>query len=165
MIPESIVNYLRQHGVAFTRHWHPRVIAAQELAAVLHVSGHRVAKSVIVRVAGKLQIAVLSAADYLDPRRLAAVIGTSRVDFAREEEFAGCFAGCEVGAEPPFGRLFGMPVLVDTSFPRNETIFFRAGSHEEVLEMSFTDFVELEQPAIASFGRPQAFVDEAMAPV
>lgn len=161
MIPESIVHYLRHHNVRFTRHWHPRAVSAQKVAAALHVTGYRVAKSVLVEVDGRKLIAVAPAVELIDLDRLASVLGASRARLLDESEFAGLFEHCEVGAEAPFGRLYGLPVVVDSSLAEWPSILLRAGSHEETLEMTYQDFVALEQPIVASIGRPAQAVPAA----
>lgn len=153
MIPEPIQQYLRRSRVSFLRHWHPRAVSAQTLAESLHVTGYRVAKSVIVRADGALWIAVLPASEQVDLERLAHVLGVREVRLAREDEFAGLFPGCELGAEPPFGLLYDLPVVADESLARADNLLFRAGSHEEALEMRFRDFATLEWPLVAAFTR------------
>ncbi|MBU8896316.1 hypothetical protein DRW03_27820 [Corallococcus sp. H22C18031201] len=153
MIPESIQHYLQRHQVRFERYAHARAISGQELAATLHVSGWRVAKSVIVKADRRLWIAVVPAAGAVDLEQLGRAIGASHVRLATEAEFRDAFPECEVGAEPPFGELYGFPVAVDERLGMNERVLFRAGSHEEALEMRFQDFATLEWPVVASFLR------------
>ena len=69
-----------------------------------------------------------------------------------EREMGRMFPGCELGAEPPFGRLYGIPLIVDTCFAEEDVIALRAGSHDQCLVMHFADFAELERPAIANIG-------------
>jgi Ala-tRNA(Pro) deacylase len=152
MIPSHIVEYLKTKGVPFVRHWHPRAVGAQKVAQSMHVTGHRVAKAVIVDADGHRWIAVLPASQQLDDHRLAAELAAHRVRLVREDEFAASFRDCERGAEPPFGHLYDLPVVVDRSLSREDRIYFRAGSHEETLEMSYSDFAALEQPKLATFG-------------
>jgi Ala-tRNA(Pro) deacylase len=152
MIPQSIVDYLESNNVSLQRRRHLRAITAQALAATLHVTGFRVAKSIILKGDdGALCIAVCGAPDTIDTERIADLIGARRVRLAEESEFADSFPDCEVGAEPPFGKLYGMPVIIDESLRTMGPLLFRAGSHEEALEMTFEDFVNLEQPRIGSF--------------
>lgn len=152
MIPKSITDYLERNNVNFQRRQHLRAITAQALAATLHVTGHRVAKSVILKSEdGTLCIAVCAAPDLIDTERVADVLGVQHVQLAEESEFANRFPDCEVGAEPPFGKLYGLPVLIDESLRTGGPLLFRAGSHEEAIEMNFQDFVDLEQPRIGSF--------------
>jgi Ala-tRNA(Pro) deacylase len=155
MIPESIQHYLRRNRVRFERYWHPHAVSAQELAEALHVSGWRVAKSVIVLADRQPWIVVVPAAGTVDLQQVRDIIGARSVRLATEAEFANHFPDCEVGAEPPFGELYGLPVAVDESLSLTERLLFRAGSHEEALEMRFQDFATLEWPLVASFIRRQ----------
>jgi Ala-tRNA(Pro) deacylase len=154
MIPERIVQYLREVRIPFTRRWHAKAVTAQELAASLHVTGFRVAKSVLLDVDGQRWIAVLPAPERVDTERLAEALDARHVRLLDEPEFDGLFPECELGAEPPFGRLYGLPVVVDTSLAGEDWIIFRAGSHEETIAMAYEDFARLEQPKIANFGVP-----------
>jgi Ala-tRNA(Pro) deacylase len=76
------------------------------------------------------------------------------VRLLRESEFQGLFPDCEAGAEPPFGGLFGLPVVVDSTLAESDRIVFRAGSHEEAIEMRYEDFYRLENgPRVGAIGR------------
>jgi Ala-tRNA(Pro) deacylase len=153
MIPNQIIQYLEERKVPYERRTHRRALTAQEVAAAMHVTGYRVAKSVIVEAGGKTWIAVLPAAELVDEERLAAVLGAP-VRFVNEQEFTELFPECEPGAEPPFGGLYGLPVVVDSTLAKADRIVFRAGSHEEALELRYQDFAALEnKPTVGTFGR------------
>jgi Ala-tRNA(Pro) deacylase len=151
MIPDSIQHYLQRSGVRYERYWHRRAITAQELAESLHISGWRVAKTVIILSDRQPWLFVVPAAGSLDLEKVRDILASRTVRLATEADFAHRFPDCELGAEPPFGELYGMPVAVDESLSQNERVLFRAGSHEEVLEMRFQDFATLEWPLVASF--------------
>jgi Ala-tRNA(Pro) deacylase len=152
MVPENILRHLQSAGVPFVVRPHPRVVSAQRLAATVHVSGYRVAKSVVVEVDGRRALAVLPAADIVDTRRLATALGARQVRILNESEFLDLFRECEVGAEPPFGSLYGLPTIMERNLVHVvEPLILRAGSHEEVLEMKVEDFVRLERPRLADF--------------
>jgi Ala-tRNA(Pro) deacylase len=152
MIASKIVRHMEQAGVPVVVRQHPRVVAAQRLAASVHVSGYRVAKVVLVEADGERMMAVLPAAEIVDPGRLATALGAERVRILHESEFLDLFTECEPGAEPPFGALYGLPVVMDRSLAHSSgPLVFRAGSHEEALEMKPEDFVRLEKPRLADF--------------
>lgn len=153
MIPDSIIQYLQRHHVPFERRPHLRAISAQALAASLHVSGFQVAKTVIVHAPDRLWLCVASAPDTLDLGRVAEVLGVRRPRLADESEFVDLFPQCEPGAEPPFGQLYGLPVVVDEHLRRAERLWFRAGSHGEAIELRFEDFLHLEEPLLGSIVR------------
>jgi len=153
VIPDQIVEYLERRNVPYQRRSHRRALTAQEVAACMHVTGYRVGKAVIVQAGGRTWIAVLPAAEEVDEDRLADVVG-GPVRLVSEREFTDLFPGCEPGAEPPFGGLYGLPVVVDSTLARADRVVFRAGSHEEALELRYQDFADLEnRPMVASFAR------------
>lgn len=165
MIPASIQHYLQRNRVLYERYWHPRAVTAQELAQVLHVSGWRVAKSVIVMADRQPWIFVVPAAGTLDLTRVRELLGARTVRLASEREFRDRFPDCEVGAEPPFGELYGLPVAVDETLSLTEHLLFRAGSHEEAVEMRFQDFATLEWPLVASFIHERLRPQPAVVPI
>ncbi|RKH16483.1 hypothetical protein D7X74_15360 [Corallococcus sp. CA047B] len=156
MIPVAIQQYLRRHRVPFERYAHARAESATELVEVLNVPGWRVAKSVIVKANRQPWIVVVPALASVDLRQVRDILGVHTARLATESEFVDHFPGCEPGAEPPFGELYGLPVAVDESLSLNERLLFRAGSHEEALELRFQDFARLEWPLVASFIQPLA---------
>jgi Ala-tRNA(Pro) deacylase len=52
---------------------------------------------------------------------------------------------------PPFGNLYGMTVYVDESLTKDEDISFNAGSHYELLQISYADFERLVKPRVLKF--------------
>lgn len=134
--------YLISHGVGYELERHPPAYTAQEIAAVEHVPGRTFAKPVIVNADGRLIMTVLSANRLLDMDKVKAVLGSDDVRLAREEEFAPIFDDCERGAEPPFGNLYGIPVLVDEDLPPDEMVF-NAGSHTETMKVSTVEYLSL----------------------
>ncbi|WP_208721172.1 aminoacyl-tRNA deacylase [Corallococcus aberystwythensis] len=154
MIPNAIQSYLRRHRVPFERYAHPRAVSAMELVDALNVPVRRVAKSVIVLADRQPWIVVVPAMTTVDLRQIRHTLGVRTARLAAESEFVDHFPDCETGAEPPFGELYGLPVAMDESLSVNERLLFRAGSHEEALEMRFQDFARLEWPLVASFIQP-----------
>lgn len=130
---------------------HPQVYTAQDVAAAAHVPGKELAKSVVVKVDDRFVLAVLPAPRQVDTGRLQRELRAKEVRMAHEVEFSALFPGCELGAMPPFGNLYGVKVYVDRSLTRDEEIVFNAGSHVEAIRMKFKDFERLVAPTIADF--------------
>lgn len=148
MDAHRVRKYLVSHGVHYEVEHHSPAYTAQEVAAVEHLPGRKFAKPVIVNADGRLVMTVLSANRLVDLDKVKAVLGSDDVRLAREEEFAPIFDDCERGAEPPFGNLYGLPVLVDDDLPLDE-IVFNAGSHTETMKVSTTEYLALVHPVKA----------------
>jgi len=140
--------FLDANGVKYVTIRHSLAYTAQEVAASAHVRGKDMAKTVIVRVDGQLAMAVVPASQKVDLARLRDVIGAKTAEIASEEEFRDAFPGCEVGAMPPFGHLYGMNVFVDQRLAADEEIAFNAGSHTELIRLSYPDFERLAKPKL-----------------
>ena len=142
--------YLREKQVPFDVRHHPRAITAQEVAASEHVPGKMLAKTVMVLADGKMVMLALPAPYQVDVDKAGKVLGVE-VRLAHEEEFEDTFPDCEVGAMPPFGNLYEVPVCVEATLAEDETIVFRAGTHTDTMSVSYADFENLVEPTIAEF--------------
>jgi len=131
---------------------HARAIAAQEVAATEHVPGKMFAKTVMVTADTERAIMLALPAPYrVNPEKAAAALGTGEVLLSEEERFADVFFDCEVGAMPPFGNLYDVPVYVDKTLAEDETIVFRAGTQTDTMSVSYADFERLVEPTLAEF--------------
>jgi Ala-tRNA(Pro) deacylase len=93
---------------------------------------------------------VLPAPYHVALERLEEATGRRNLRLATEAEFIGLFSGCEPGAMPPFGNLYGIPVWVDESLTREDEIAFNAGNHQQTVHMKYGDFARLVQPRVAA---------------
>lgn len=140
---------LDQAKVSYEVYNHPQAFTAQEIAARQHMSGKEMAKVVILKADDSYVMAVVPASNLVSLRKARAAIGAQSVSLATEAEFASLFPGCEIGAMPPFGNLFGLRVYVDTALEKDETIFFNAGNHIQTVRLKYADFKELVKPNVA----------------
>lgn len=109
------------------------------------------AKTVIIKIDGKMAMAVLPASHSVDFDRLKEGTGASKVELAGEQEFKDLFPDCEIGAMPPFGNLYGMDVFVAESLSQEVEIASCAGSHSELIRFSYKDFERLVKPKVMKF--------------
>ncbi|MCK4872132.1 MAG: YbaK/EbsC family protein [Phycisphaerales bacterium] len=144
----KLKNFLDEHRVNYQLIPHTVAYTAQGTAAAAHVHGQNLAKTVIVDIDGKLAMVVMPATHKLRLDFFRDTVNASVVQVAEESQFADLFPGCEVGAMPPFGNLFGMPVYVDESLTEDEEIAFNAGSHTELLQLRYEDFSRLVEPKV-----------------
>ncbi len=144
-------NYLESHHVPYRSIPHRITYTAQETAEEAHIPGQQVAKIVVLRVEGQLCLAVLPATAHVRLSKLRQELGTEDVALAREDEFADAFPDCEVGAAPPFGNLYHMKVFVSPKLREDEEIAFNGGTHDELIQMSYSDFERLAAPNIVRF--------------
>ena len=148
---KKLKEYLDANRVKYVSIIHSKAYTAQEVAASAHVSGKIMAKTVIVELDGKLAMAVLPANRKIVLQDLREITGSEQVKFASEEQFKERFPDCETGAMPPFGNLYGMAVYVATPLTEDKEIAFNAGSHTELIKLSYADFERLVKPRVVNF--------------
>jgi Ala-tRNA(Pro) deacylase len=148
---EKLRTFLDREGVKYVVISHSRAYTAQEAAASAHIPGRELAKTVIVKLDGKMAMAVLPASYHIDLDHLAEAAGAKQADLASEHEFAGSFPDCDTGAMPPFGNLYGMDVYAAESLAEDEEIAFAAGSHTELIRLAYQDFERLVKPKVLAF--------------
>ncbi len=154
----KLKRFLDEQGVSYVAIPHFTTYTAQETAASAHVRGRELAKTVMVKLDGTIAMAVLPATRRLDLTRLQEAAGAGQIALATEREFKDMFPDCDVGAMPPFGNLYGLRVFVDRSLAEDEHIAFNAGTHDELIQISYRDFDRLVQPTVAglAYERPVA---------
>jgi Ala-tRNA(Pro) deacylase len=147
--------FLDSHDVKYVTLEHSKAFTAAEIAALAHVPGREMAKTVMVDVDDHMAMAVLPASLRVSFDQLRAAIGAQTVVLSNERDFVERFPGCEVGAMPPFGNLYGMEVYVADSLARQDEIAFNAGTHTEVIRMAWADYERLVQPLVMDFAVPR----------
>jgi Ala-tRNA(Pro) deacylase len=151
MPSKKIKEFLDENKVKYIAIQHSSAYTAQEIAASAHIPGKDLAKTVIIKIDGKMAMAVLPASYKVSFDHLKDTLGMKEVRLAYEQEFMDKFPDCEVGAMPPFGNIYGMEVYVAESLAEEEEIAFNACSHTELIKMKFSDFEKLVKPKRIKF--------------
>ncbi|MHC4383910.1 MAG: aminoacyl-tRNA deacylase [Planctomycetota bacterium] len=154
MPAQKLKKFLDKNKIKYVAISHSPTYTAQEIAASAHVPGQEMAKTVIIKVNGKMAMAVLPAPHKVDFKILKEALGAKSVELvelATEQEFADSFPECEPGAMPPFGNLYDMDVFVAKKLTEDEEIAFNAGTHTELVKLSYKDFEKLVKPKVLTF--------------
>ena len=151
MPSRKVKAYLDNAGVKYEVVEHPAVYTAQEVAAVTRVKGKELVKAVMVKVDGELVMLALPATRKINFEVLREILGGKKVILAHEEEFSSLFPDCDTGAMPPLGNLYNVTTLVDQSLAEDKEIVFNAGTHHDIIKISFEDFKRIEKPKMAGF--------------
>jgi Ala-tRNA(Pro) deacylase len=151
----QIRQYLDSQKVSYEVLPHDQAFSARGTARALQVRDAQFAKTVILRADGRRVMAVLSSSHHINMHHLREELGASHLEMMAEGDLEVLCPGCEVGAFPPFGNLYGMEVWVDGQLSRSEWIHFNAGTHTEALRIRYTDYVRLARPHIGFFAELQ----------
>ena len=148
---QMLREFLDYHRVKYVVISHSPAFTAMEIAASAHIPGKELAKTVMVEIDGRIAMAVLPASQKVDLELLRDAVGAEQVALAKESAFRDRFPECDLGAMPPFGNLYDMDVYVADSLTEDAEIAFNAGSHTQLVKMSYRDFERLVQPRVMHF--------------
>jgi Ala-tRNA(Pro) deacylase len=151
--PTYFDHYLTDHGIPHEVIPHPRDYMAQATAADTHTPGRAFAKCVLVWIDNYYAMVVLPADHRVDFSLLLRETGAVQAGLVREEEMLNLFPDCELGAEPPFGKLYDLPVFVAAQIADQPSITFNAGSHDVAIRMSYFEFACLVEPTVLDCAR------------
>lgn len=154
MPSKKLKAFLDENNIKYITIQHSSAYTAQEIAAIAHIPGKDLAKTVIIKINGKMAMAVLPASYKVSFDDLKEMLGANEVRLAYEQEFMDKFPDCEVGAMPPFGNIYGMDVYVAESLAEEEEIAFNACTHTELIKMDYSDFEKLVKPKRIKFSIP-----------
>lgn len=145
---EKIKSYLDERRIPYDSIHHRRDYSAQKTAADTHTPGKEFAKTIILTVDKKFCMFVLPAHKKVDLDMVKRSLGAKEVRLATETEFSGICTGCEVGAMPPLGMLYNLPVYISHDLTEDRLITFNAGTHEDVIRMSYSDYAKIARPQV-----------------
>lgn len=143
---------LERHGVRYEIVPHRETETTSQAAERAHVRRRHVAKVVILRdTAGTDFMVVVPASHHVDRRMVQLVTGRNGVRLENEDELGRIFPDCEVGAMPPVGHLYGLPMYVDSCLiEHQDEIWFQPGNHHELIRLSVPHFERIARPFFGS---------------
>ena len=150
MLPRCL-QYLTLHETPHSHSIHSPAFTAREVAAAECMPAHNLAKVVVYHGDSGYGLLVVSADSIVDFGEVRRLLGLREVRLASEPELIGLFPDCDLGAMPPFGNIFEMPVLLDEGIATADFMAFTAGTHQDVIHMRVSDFRTLVNPLVAAF--------------
>jgi Ala-tRNA(Pro) deacylase len=153
---KKLKEFLDSQHVKYVTITHSPAYTAQEIAASAHIPGKDMAKTVMVKGDGKMAMAVVPASHKVNLDRMCGAVGAKKLALASEQDFKDRFPDCEIGAMPPFGNLYDMDVCVSETLAQDSEIVFNAGSHTELVKLSYKDFERLVHPKVAGISTKEA---------
>src|SRR5207247_10520261 len=144
----KLKEYLDSQKIKYVTSSHSHAYTAMEVEQSTHIPGRELAKTVMIKLDGRVAMAVLPSTRKVDLNLLRESVGAEEAMLATEAEFRSLFPDCETGAMPPFGNLYGMEVYVSPNLAEDDQIAFNAGSHTEVMRLAYQDFDRLVKPRV-----------------
>jgi len=150
---EKLHVFLEENHAEYTHTVHSLAYTAREVASAEHLPAREVAKTVVIHGNNGYHMLVLPATKLVDFQEVRMALGFTHARMVPETELTRLFPDCELGAMPPVGNLYGMPVYLDSGMAAEEMITFNAGTHRDVVHMRTAEFRRLVRPTLVSLAR------------
>ena len=124
--------------------------SAQEAADAIGCQVAQIVKSLCFVVNGRATICLVSGANQLDERKLAALVGVSRKQVQRADADAVKAAtGFTIGGVPPFGHISPLPIYLDEDLLQFDVVWAAAGTPYAVFAITPEALTQIKtvQPA------------------
>lgn len=153
-IAKKLQDYIDGKGIAYDTVAHHRTATSSQSAQAAHVPGSRLAKSVVIHHELGYALAVVPSTHRIELSILQDVMN-KRLGLASEEEVSSLFSDCDIGAVPPVGSAYDVPVILDESLGDARDVYFEGGDHRTLVHVSGPDFRSLMEDArVARFSHP-----------
>jgi Ala-tRNA(Pro) deacylase len=153
-IANRLRQYLDEKKIRYDLVAHPRTETSSRTAQSAHVPGHKVAKCVVVHHELGHVLAVVPSTHRVELGTLQDLLDR-RLGLATEGEVAAIFSDCDVGAVPPIGAAYGVPVVLDEGLGSAGDVYFEGGDHTTLVHVSAEAFRTVTQDARrARFSHP-----------
>jgi len=153
-IAKTVKWFLDSRNLSYEVIQHPHTSSSEETADAAYIWGDQLAKSVLFEDERGYVMAVLPASHRVDLKKLRRKMHR-KLELAAETELAEIFRDCEIGAVPPLGAAYGVPVVYDDRLGKLGTVYFEAGDHEDLVYMGGPEFMSLLEGAPhGSFSAP-----------
>ena len=149
---QRLLDFLKDNRTEFKHLEHEETKTSEDSARVRGTSLDQGAKTLLCIADKKPVLAVISASAKLDNDAFKKANNFSYFRMATPAEVQE-ITGAIVGAVPPFGNLFNVPVYVDEGLLKNTEIAFNAGLRTASIIMKSSDFVALVKPTIGNFSQ------------
>ena len=153
-IANRLKDFIDGKGILYETVAHHRTSTSRQSAIAAHVPGSIMAKSVVVHHELGYTLAVVPSTHRIELGRLQDVMN-KRLGLASEDEVISLFGDCDIGAIPPIGAAYDVPVIVDESLGDVADVYFEGGDHRTLVHVSGKDFRSLTRDARrAHFSNP-----------
>jgi len=142
----TLQEYLDKSGIQYDVLPHAHTETSIDTAQTTHIPPEQIAKSVILEDEDGYLMAVIPASHHIELGQLSRQL-ERRLGLATEDELAGLFNDCDLGAIPPIGEAYHMEVVMDDSLEKCPDVYFEAGDHTDLIHVRGPAFLQLMQHA------------------
>jgi len=147
---DRIVSDLQGKHIDFEPYEHKEVRTSEEAAAIRNTPLHEGAKTLVMYADDKPVMVVVAGDRKLDMKAFKVLYRVKDLRMATPAEVEAV-TGVTIGAVPPFGHLFGIPLYMDASLRDNTHVSFNAGLRTRSIRMKAMEYETLAKPTVGEY--------------
>lgn len=148
----KIKNELDIRKLKYKAFEHEPVKTSEDAAKVRNTPLAWGAKAILLYEDDKPMMVVVAADTKIDMKILKKFANIKDLRMATPDEVVKV-TSVPIGAVPPFGHIFQIPLFMDKKIQRNEKIVFNAGLHTKSIEMGEADYEKVACPNVGEFSK------------
>lgn len=154
-VPRKVVQFLEKNKAKYEVIRHKTVYTACDKAATLKVPPKIVGKTLLLNLDKRPALVLIPADKNLDKNKFKKTAGAKKIDFVSERVIKNKIKGVRLGAVPPFGSLWKLPIFADNALLKNPKIIVNSGDCQSSIRISPAVFRKLIGPDLTagSFAR------------
>lgn len=122
---------------------------AQQAADAIGTALGSIVKSLVFLADGDPIVVLVAGDRRADPLRLKTLVGARRVMIANAAQVRET-TGYAIGGVPPFGHASSLPIWIDRSLGRFETVYAAAGGPRAIFPITYAKLVEFTGGTVAN---------------
>ena len=138
----TLAMYMEHKHIPIHLHHHRPTEPSFDSALSGHIPTKSMVKGIVLEDELGYLMAAIPADSHLDLAQVQRCTGR-KLKIADEYDLVDLFRDCEIGAIPALGQAYGMTTLWDEQLAFEGKYFIEAGDHENLVELSHIDFMEL----------------------
>jgi len=147
--PQRVQAALRELGVEIqVTQLDASTRTAQQAAEAIGTELGSIVKSLVFLADGQPVIILVAGDRRADPDSLKALLGARQVTIANADQVRET-TGYAIGGVPPIGHTTPLPVWIDRSLSRFETVHAAAGGPRAIFPIAYSKLVELTKGSVA----------------
>lgn len=149
---EQIVAELQKNNVQYSVYEHQAVRTSEEAAKIRETALHAGAKALVFYADEKPIMITVSGDRKVDTKIFKTIYGVKDLRMATPEEVERVTT-VPIGAVPPFGHMFEIPLYMDKTIHESETVVFNAGLHTKSISLKTSDYEKIANPIVGEFSK------------
>ncbi|MFC1626747.1 amino acid--tRNA ligase-related protein, partial [Patescibacteria group bacterium] len=147
-----IVRELEKLNIQYKAFKHESVITSKDAAKIRGTNLEEGAKALVLYADDKPLMVAVSGVTKIDFKAFKRLYEIKDLRMATPDEVQSV-TSVPIGAVPPFGHIFGIPLYMDKQLSVCKNVVFNAGLHTKSISMNEKDYEKMSSPIIGEFSK------------